>query len=390
MNRHRNGILFVGHHAGRTGAPMELLWFLQWFKRNGGRPFSIMLPGDGELVPAYRELADTCLVDSSGWCPGGLRARWANEVGLGGLARRAEARDVGNFAARCGPALVYANSILSAPIVDMIAPQAPVVTHVHELRFGFRQNASPALSSLLNRTRRFIACSGAVKQNLIETEGVAEERVETVHESIPVDRIRAESTQEQIFQRLGIPADALLVVGSGTPDWRKGADLFVQLAFRVCSVDPRAYFAWVGSGWRRDSDKIEHDLTATGLTDRVRLSGAVANPADFFAAADVFVSTSREDPYPLVCLEAAAVGKPIVCFAGAGGMPEFVEDDCGFVVPYLDIQAMANRVVRLLESAECRNRLGATAQRKVRERHDIEKTAPRLLEIIERTIAIGL
>ena len=99
--------------------------------------------------------------------------------------------------------------------------------------------------------------------------------------------------------------------------------------------------------------------------------------------------TSREDPYPLVCLEAAAVAKPIVCFAGAGGMPEFVEEDCGFVVPYLDIMAMADRVGLLLDSLECRITMGAAARRKVTRRHDISRAAPRIMEVIERTIAVG-
>jgi glycosyltransferase involved in cell wall biosynthesis len=86
-------------------------------------------------------------------------------------------------------------------------------------------------------------------------------------------------------------------------------------------------------------------------------------------------------------LEAAALEKPIICFAGAGGMPEFVEDDCGFVVPYLDITAMAERVACLLDSPECRLKMGEAACRKVAQRHDISVAAPRIMEIIERTIA---
>jgi glycosyltransferase involved in cell wall biosynthesis len=135
--------------------------------------------------------------------------------------------------------------------------------------------------------------------------------------------------------------------------------------------------------------EFEHDVHVAGLTEKVRFTGAVLKPADYLAAADVFVLTSREDPYPLVCLEAAAVAKPIVCFAGAGGMPEFVEEDCGFVVPYLDIMAMADRVVLLLDSLECRVTMGAAARRKVTERHDVSRAAPRIMEIIERTIAVG-
>jgi glycosyltransferase involved in cell wall biosynthesis len=88
-----------------------------------------------------------------------------------------------------------------------------------------------------------------------------------------------------------------------------------------------------------------------------------------------------------VCLEAATLAKPIVCFAGAGGAPEFVEEDCGFVVPYLDTMAMADRVVSLLDSQECRVTIGSAARRKVAQRHDLNGTAPRITEIIERTIA---
>ena len=95
---------------------------------------------------------------------------------------------------------------------------------------------------------------------------------------------------------------------------------------------------------------------------------------------------SREDPYPLVCLEAASVGKPIICFADAGGMPEFVEEDCGFVVPYLDIDGFAARVIELSSSPDLLTRMSANAFRKVRERHDIERSAPKLAELLTRFV----
>jgi glycosyltransferase involved in cell wall biosynthesis len=149
------------------------------------------------------------------------------------------------------------------------------------------------------------------------------------------------------------------------------------------------YFVWVGGGWSPDPEQFEHDIRKSGLAEKVRFTGAVTNPADYCGAADVFVLTSREDPYPLVCLEAAALGKPIVCFGEAGGMPEFVEEDCGSVVPYLDVAAMADRVIALLGAPELRQTLGAAARRKVTERHDIGVAGPKILEIIERTIARG-
>lgn len=377
----------MSHDATRTGAPIALLHFLRWFRKNGNRPFSILLGGGGELVADFEELADTWSIDRSRWRPEALRTRLLTAAGFGAWARRAEAKDARKFAARCSPGLVYANSTASARVVELLAPQVPVLTHVHELGFMFRASSAPSVARLLTKTSQFIACSNAVTENLTRAHGVAPKQIETVHESIPVDEVLARRSRAQVLQELHAPVDASLVIGSGTADWRKGPDLFVQLARIVSQQRPNVYFAWVGGGSPAELAQIEHDIRLAGLGNKIRLTGAVTTPADYFAAADIFTLTSRDDPYPLVCLEAAALAKPIICFAGAGGIPEFVEDDCGFVVPYLDVAAMGDRVISLLDCRSCRLTMGSAARRKVAQRHDISLAAPRILEIIERTRA---
>lgn len=366
---------------------MQLLHFLRWYKKNGNRPFSILLGHDGELTPDFEDLGDTWALNRGHWHRHSLRARFLFAAGLGEWARLAESRNTQNFAAQCSPALVYANSIVSARMVEALVPRVPTLTHVHELEFMFRVTQSPALAHLLARTNQFIACSNAVRENLIREHGVAEAQVETVHESIPVGQVRSDRSREQIFKELNIPDGAHLIVGSGTLTWTKGPDLFVQLARAVCRERPEVHFAWIGGAGSLAVAQFEHDVRLLGLDGKIRLTGVVPKSADYFAAADIFVLTSRQDSYPLVCLEAAALAKPIVCFAGSGGMPEFVERDCGFVVPYLDITAMAQRVIHLLDSPDCRVTMGEAARRKVTQLHDISVAAPRVMEIIERTIA---
>ena len=107
-----------------------------------------------------------------------------------------------------------------------------------------------------------------------------------------------------------------------------------------------------------------------------------ADAAEWFAAFDAFALTSREDSFPLTCLEAASLGVPVLCFAGAGGEPEFVEQDAGFVVPYLDVEAMAERVREMAASKALTQSLGRRAQQKVRERHDVAVAGPKILEIM--------
>ncbi len=172
-------------------------------------------------------------------------------------------------------------------------------------------------------------------------------------------------------------------------NWRKGFDLFVQLALlvrgRAAPTDSPVYFAWLGgTEGRLVGEEFAHDVGRAGLADRVFALGAKADPVPWIAGFDVLALTSREDPYPLVCLEAAAAGVPTVCFDRAGGMPEFVAGDCGRAVPYLDLPAMAEAVLDLLgDPAECR-RLGHNARRKVLEQHRPADAAAHIARIVGR------
>jgi glycosyltransferase involved in cell wall biosynthesis len=60
------------------------------------------------------------------------------------------------------------------------------------------------------------------------------------------------------------------------------------------------------------------------------------------------------------------------------------------VVPYLDVEAMADRVSELLNSPELRRAKGRRAAEKVRDRYDVSLLAPRILEIMERFMSSPL
>ena len=67
-------------------------------------------------------------------------------------------------------------------------------------------------------------------------------------------------------------------------------------------------------------------------------------------------------------------------------MKEFVQEACGFVVPYLDIEAMADAIVTLIRSPALRSDHGRRAAEKVRAQHDVSIAAPKILDIIERLL----
>ena len=357
-------VLFISH-----GAPIVFLHLLRWFKANTDIPFQIVLRNGGELEHEFKSIAPVLIIE---------KAIFNRALLLEEVSRFIKQDDVG---------LIYSNTITNGELLDFFSIlKCPVICHIHELEHYIYLSGSENIRNILNNTSRYVAVSEAVKSNLVENHGFPQDKIDVVYEFIPTQlhSFISQLTPE-IYKQLNIPREALIVGAAGTTDWRKGPDLFIQLAraVRQQHLEIPVHFIWVGGETEGVSFfKLLHDIKNAGLDGYVHFLGNQPKPLEYFAAFDVFALVSREDPFPLVCLEAASLGKPIVCFDNSGGEKEFVEDDCGFVVPYLDIETMAIKVAKLLESVELRQRFGERATQKVRERHDVNVVAPKILSII--------
>jgi glycosyltransferase involved in cell wall biosynthesis len=285
--------------------------------------------------------------------------------------------------------LVYSNTITNGSLLESLAYlDCPVICHVHELEYCMKYLTAPGNTESIRRhTNHYVAVSEAVRKNIVKEMGVSDEKIELVHEFIPALPNLKPDRVSKARKCLGVPDNAIIVGASGTTDWRKGPDVFVQLASAVRRRMPERpiHFVWVGGEKSGPNfGALWYDVQHLALEDVVHFIGHQKHPLELFSLFDVFALTSREDPYPLVNLEAASLMKPIVCFDGSGGAPEFVEDDCGFVVPYLDVKTMAEKVAELVEKPELRQRMGQRGAQKVRERHNVDIAAPIVARLIGR------
>ncbi len=378
-------ILFISHDASRTGAPIVLLHLLKWLKQNTDLDFIILLKKDGELRKEFESLATTYIY-SFNYKPligikGKITGNWNTFIGVPSHYRRLKKELISH-----NIGLVYANSIVNGEILHFLSfLTCKVITHVHELEYGFYFSGKENLKYLLQYTDRYIAVANAVKNTLINTYTVHEDHIDTIYEFVPTENKPLNDSNE-IRQLLNIPEDAFIVGASGTMDLRKGFDLLVPLAQEVYKYveNDDYYFVWIGGNPNSDYYFIvNQDAEKTGMNKFIRLPGAQVDPLKYFACFDVFVMLSREDPFPLVCLEAALLGKPIICFEKSGGMPELVENDGGFVVPYLNLSVIAEKIIELNIDTDLKRRLGGTIQEKVKHRHDVSLAAPKILDIIE-------
>jgi glycosyltransferase involved in cell wall biosynthesis len=235
-----------------------------------------------------------------------------------------------------------------------------------------------------------IAASSAVKSALIRELSVSPNCVEVVNSFIsPSAMAENDRSAKRAAVRgfLGIPDSSFLVGACGTHGWRKGSDVFAQVARVAETRADDVHFLWVGgTQGTRDWIELEHDLAHLGVADRVHLIADTSNIADYYCAMDVFALTSREDPFPLVVLEAANHLLPVVCFDGAGGAVEFVGSATGLSAPYLDVAAFYSLLDSLRRDASSRQRFGQEARRRLLHGFTIDVRAPDILATMQRCI----
>lgn len=204
-------------------------------------------------------------------------------------------------------------------------------------------------------------------------------------ESLAADVAALGCPKEKIVvQRTGIPLEAWPVQQRAAPAdgaWRlvqscrfiekKGLDLTVAAFAEVVKHHPAATLTLIGDGPLRE--KIESQIAALGIQNRVRLMGFVFEDIvkSEIASAHLFVHPSRttgdgdREGVPNSMLEAMATGMPVVA-TRHGGIPEAVaEGESGLLVAENDAPALAAAILRVLADETLRQRLAAGARRSV-------------------------
>ncbi|MCX6251676.1 MAG: glycosyltransferase family 4 protein [Bacteroidetes bacterium] len=389
-------LLFISNEATRTGAPIVLLTFLEWLKKMRKVEIYIIFLFDGELEERFKATGKTLFLHRKRGKFGTYFRFGLKEV-VPFIPETFQHWKIKMFLRNFSPDLIYTNTILSAKILkDIITSEPyPVICHIHESETAiWNYLGVEGFTPFVKYIDKYITVAKIHSRMISACHHIREEKIDMIYPHI--QKVSSTNPMQDIRKKLNISPDIFLVLGCGTPSWYKSPEIFVITAKEVAKRTGRIFkFIWIGSyeqpGFYRNLlpdyyRQVLYDIEKSGLKELVEFKGYQENPFDYYAVCDLFFLSSREDSFPLVCLEAASFGKPVICFDKSGGMPEFVKDDAGFVVPYLDITAAADRIVQLMENPGLRESLGKTGQQRVSELHYIETTGPKIFSAIEKTI----
>ncbi|WP_271986066.1 rhamnan synthesis F family protein [Pseudoclavibacter terrae] len=325
----RNPVLLVGNDAQRAGAPLLLLGLASRLRQLGWSPI-FLLQRAGPLLRRFASTGPTLIADE-GWdlsAMGREIPRWTPIVG---------------------------NTGWGAQLVAELGVSSSALLLIHEMPAYLIEHS---LLGSLESAHTVVASMPSMQAGLAPVLASATHLQTIVPGLRPPEGTRAGSRRVRARLHDEFGESSFVFLSAGYADHRKGFDLFLSAAELIAQREPSAVFVWLGemSGW---ASALAANALSAGM--RLCLPGFQVSPADWYAAADVYLLASRQDPGPTTVMDAACVGVPFVGLEADIGLRDLgqVVERTGEFVP--DVASLARRAVEVAghETAQSRRARGA-------------------------------
>ena len=260
----------------------------------------------------------------------------------------------------------YKDTILAAPAAKFCGIPH-VVRTVHGLRepFGGLQAFNMSCYEAIERTvHRFCVDVIIGVSSQIESKYKAQgevSKVTCIRNGIDLAGKPVQTDRWRTRKELSVDSETCLIgtVGRLTPV--KGIPYLLDAARILLRQGANVKVLVVGDG------SIRQDLLAQarnlGVGERVVFLGHREDTDVLLQALDIFVLPSLSEGIPMALLEAMAASRPIVA-SRVGGIPEIIEDGVeGFLVESMDVNNLAERCRRLIESPDVARSMSAEGQK---------------------------
>jgi L-malate glycosyltransferase len=281
------------------------------------------------------------------------------------------------FADREGAEILHAHQctpFFQAMLSRGLTGRRPVVFTEHGRHFPDTPSRKRAIVNrmLLKRCDRLFGCGAAVRQALINNEGLPESRVEVIYNGVDLKALGKPTpgARERIRAEFGYSANDFVVVQVARLHELKDHQTALKAVDEARHKIPGLRLLLAGDGDQRSA--IEQTIRERGLEQTVTLAGTRKDIADLLSASDVFLLSSISEGIPLTVIEAMAARRPVVSTA-VGGLPEIIEHGVsGMLAPSGDASSLAASLVQLYQNADLRNQMAEVAAGRAQEKFSLQ------------------
>jgi UDP-glucose:(heptosyl)LPS alpha-1,3-glucosyltransferase len=292
--------------------------------------------------------------------------------------------------------------ILKGYVFDVTVSQParylfPDVSHVRFItKLAVEQTgAKPSLSSKVSiaaeklglaKSRKIIAMSNAVRDDLVKEYNIPEEKISVVYDGVNTKDFSPRNRKTfsgEIRDRLGIDGSAVVVSFVGNPFSRKGVEHIVRALPMINEKNLKVIITG-----KDDPSRYKEISEKLGVSDKIIWNiGTSREVNKILGASDIFVFPTVYEPFGLVVTEAMASGVPPVVSKCAGAA-ELIEDGKeGMLLDNpKDQKEIAGKINYLIDN-NLFKKMGNAARAKA-EQYTWERTAEDMLAVFEDVIKL--
>lgn len=230
------------------------------------------------------------------------------------------------------------------------------------------------LRRLALRNRQLAAISAEIEREWVAM-GFPPAHIVRMASGVDADHFRPGPVSESVDDALP-PRPRAVFTGRLHP--QKNLDLLLDI---WPEVHRRTGAALVLVGAGPDAERLASRARTENPPGAIQFTGAVADPAEFLRAADLFVLPSVAEGMSNALLEAMASGLP--CLASAiGGNDDLIESGTtGMLIPPNDREAWTTALLELLSRPDQARRMGEEARRRIEESYALPVVVDRYIAL---------
>ena len=365
MHKHKT-VLLVSHSSSRTGAPLILLKIAKRLSAINSINLKIVVFGKGEIDNEFRKYAHVINTH--------------DQYG-GNISENTE------ILKKLGPEnlmFVFANSAESRHFIDNpYLSSTPVFSLVHEIADHYEVEEWKKIFRLSEQVifpSEFVAEKSRERLQVTESSEEEYANYKIISQGLLTEgfgEFGRDKNRQAIRKKYNIPEAAFVVFGCGTLDFRKGADIFYDVAKEIVeNTGSEIYFLWLGGQQRlNDNHNFLYWKTKSAgklLKERIQFVDSVADSEPFYQASDIFLMTSRSDPFPCVIHEAMSSNLPVVYMRDSGGCQELVKDEFGIGCEYESTSELIDAVLKYSNDKELVRKTGEKANEYIKNHYSYD------------------
>lgn len=233
-----------------------------------------------------------------------------------------------------------------------------------------------------------VTCDGEKSKDAMLNLGINQKKIKLIYHGMDTKVFTSEQRSKEFIKNLFDNEDFHVVISNRSLKPIYNIETVIKTIPLILKKMSDAKFIIAGEG---SEEYYLRDLAKSlGISDSIRFVGWIPHEElpKYLASSDVYVSTSLSDSFAVSTLEAMACElAPVV--TAVGDNRNWIKDgENGFVVPIKNPEALAEKIIYLLENEGVRKKFGKINREIVKEKADYNKEMEKMeniyIELIEK------